>query len=87
MTTRLRLPIIVTLLALVLAACVPATSPSASPSSSTNPTATAPASVNYPLSLTDDAGRERQPRRVGPAIHQQRPQLRGPQRLSPHPDR
>jgi iron complex transport system substrate-binding protein len=57
MTTRLRLPLIVTLLALVLAACVPATSPSASPSSSTNPTATAPASVNYPLSLTDDAGR------------------------------
>ncbi|MEP6808335.1 MAG: helical backbone metal receptor [Chloroflexota bacterium] len=58
MTTRLRLPPLAALLALVLAACLPAASPSISASASVGPLASAAPSVAaYPLSLTDDAGR------------------------------
>lgn len=60
MAPRLRIPRLISLLALVLAACAPASS--GSPGTSLLPSASAapsaPAHSVYPLTLTDDAGRQ-----------------------------
>jgi iron complex transport system substrate-binding protein len=59
MSTRLRVPIVLTLLALLVAACAPpGTSQSlpGTPSPTVSPTAAAV--TTYPVTLTDDAGRE-----------------------------
>jgi iron complex transport system substrate-binding protein len=60
MASRLRIPLLLPILALLVAACAPAASlgPSATPQASVSAAPSVVAHVSYPLALTDDAGRK-----------------------------